>query len=55
MGGKFAAELEVSARKKDWENNHLKPYYGGTTKLKEELRDGLVVRLAEGEQGYSWE
>lgn len=50
VGGTLTAELEVSVRAKDWENNHLRPYVGGTTKLKEELHDGLVVRLVEG--GY---
>ena len=48
MGGTFAAELEVSVKAKDWEENHLRPYGGGTMKLREELQDGLVIRLAEG-------
>ena len=48
VGGAFAAELKVPVRAKEWEDNHLRPYLGGTTRLKEDLHDGLVVRLVQG-------
>lgn len=46
--GTFAAELQVSVRAKDWKNNYLRPYCGGTTKLNQDLPDGLLVSLVEG-------
>ena len=47
--GTFMAEVEVGTRK-DWAKNHRRPYDEGRSILKEDLGDGVMVRLCEGEQ-----
>lgn len=46
--GTFMAEVEVGTRK-DWAKNHRRPYQEGRSILKEDLGDGVMVRLCEGE------
>jgi len=46
--GRFIAEVEVGTRK-DWSENRRRPYQERRSILKEDLGDGVVVRLCEGD------
>jgi hypothetical protein len=46
--GIFAAEIEVAQKRKDWEDYHWKPYGEKEDLFKEDLGNGLMIRLCLG-------